>query len=290
MDPTPTLTDSHLAEVGGLTVHRSLPQHGRRTVGAWCFLDRFGPLEVSPDRTMTVGPHPHIGLHTVTWLLSGQALHSDSLGNQQLIRPGQVNLMTAGQGIAHAEDARGQPDGTMDGVQLWVAQPEATRHDPPSFAHCDELPVVSLGAATATVFVGAFGGTCAPTPIDSPLVGVDLAGRGTVELPLDPTFEYALHVLDGGVRLEDVDAATNQFVYLSLGRDAVQLDLGPGSRVLLLGGEPFPEEITMWWNFVGRGRGELEQAYAQWREHSTRFGPVDSTLERIAAPRPFWMR
>jgi quercetin 2,3-dioxygenase len=288
MDPAATLTDSHLTEVGGLPVHRSLPQHGRRTVGAWCFLDRFGPIDVSPDGTMTVGPHPHIGLHTVTWLLAGQVLHSDSLGNRQLIRPGQVNLMTAGRGIAHAEDARAQRDGALDGLQLWVAQPEGTRHGPPSFAHHAELPVVALGAGTATALVGTFGGVRAPTPIDSPLVGVDITGSGALELPLDPTFEYGLHVIHGGVRLGQLTAAPNQFVHLGLGQHAIGLDFGSGSRVLLLGGEPFPEEITMWWNFVGRHRDELNQAYADWRDHSTRFGPVNSTLDRIEAPRPFW--
>ena len=141
---TLTISDSHVTDVGGLPVHRALPQRGRRTVGAWCFLDRFGPVDVTPHQTMAVGPHPHIGLHTVTWLLSGQVVHSDSLGNQQPIRPGQLNLMTSGQGIAHAEDGRRAPDARMDGVQLWVAQPEATRHDPPSFAHHAELPVVDL--------------------------------------------------------------------------------------------------------------------------------------------------
>src|SRR5580704_7120184 len=104
--PALEISESHLADVGGLDVHRSLPRHGRRMVGAWCFLDRFGPIEVTPDRTMAVGPHPHIGLHTVTWLLDGEVLHTDSLGNQQPIRPGQLNLMTSGGGIAHAEDAR----------------------------------------------------------------------------------------------------------------------------------------------------------------------------------------
>ena len=154
----PTVSDSHVADVGGLPVHRALPQRGRRMVGAWCFLDRFGPIDVTPRRTMTVGPHPHIGLHTVTWLLSGQVLHSDSLGNQQPIRPGQLNLMTSGRGIAHAEDGRGEPRGLMDGVQLWVAQPESTRHDPPTFAHHAALPVVDVRAARATVLLGEFAG------------------------------------------------------------------------------------------------------------------------------------
>jgi redox-sensitive bicupin YhaK (pirin superfamily) len=172
--PVHTISEGRVTDVGGLPVHRLLPQRGRRTVGAWCFLDRFGPVEVAPARTMTVGPHPHIGLHTVTWLLSGQVLHSDSLGNQQPIRPGQLNLMTAGHGIAHAEDAREQPGQWMDGVQLWVTQPEGTRHGSPSFAHHGDLPVVDLTPGVATVLIGEFAGGQSPARVDSPLVGVDI--------------------------------------------------------------------------------------------------------------------
>jgi redox-sensitive bicupin YhaK (pirin superfamily) len=289
VNPSPaTVSASHVTDVGGLAVHRALPQRARRTVGAWCFLDRFGPIEVTPERTMKVGPHPHIGLHTVTWLLAGQVLHSDSLGNRQLIRPGQLNLMTSGHGIAHAEDGRGQPSGAMDGVQLWVAQPERTRHDPPSFAHHAELPTLLVGSGTATVLIGTFGEARSPAQIDSPLVGVDLTGSGRIDLPLDPGFEYGLAVLHGGLHLQGQSAAANQFVSLGGGQDTVALEFDPGSRVLLLGGEPLGEEILMWWNFVGRNRGELEQAGADWNAGTARFGPVDSTLNRIEAPRPFW--
>jgi quercetin 2,3-dioxygenase len=286
---TPTVSDSRITDVGGLPVHRSLPQRGRRTVGAWCFLDRFGPIEVTPQRTMTVGPHPHIGLQTVTWLLSGQVLHSDSLGNQQPIRPGQLNLMTSGHGIAHAEDARGAPPGLMDGVQLWVAQPEATRHDPPSFAHHADLPVVDLGTARATVLVGEFAGARSPARTDSPLVGIEIAGGGQVDLPLDVSFEHAVAVLHGGARIADSVASPDQLLYIGVGTDGVHLHLEDNSRLLVLGGVPFTEEILMWWNFVARDRSEIEQAYAQWRTPSDRFDTVTSTLDRIEAPRPFWL-
>ena len=286
---TLTVSDSHVTDVGGLPVHRALPQRGRRTVGPWCFLDRFGPVDVTPHRTMTVGPHPHIGLHTVTWLLSGQVVHSDSLGNQQPIRSGQLNLMTSGQGIAHAEDARRAPDARLDGVQLWLAQPEATRHDPPSFAHHTELPVVDLRGASATVLVGELAGACSPARTDWPLVGADISGSGRLDLPLDVSFEHAVAVLHGEARIADSVATPNQLMYIGTGRDGVHLDLMDRSRVLLLGGQPFPEEILMWWNFVARDRAELEQAYAQWTAAAERFGPVDSTLDRIEAPRPFWL-
>lgn len=258
-------------------------------MGAWCFLDRFGPVDVSPTRTMTVGPHPHLGLHTVTWLLNGQVLHSDSLGNRQLIRPGQLNLMTAGHGIAHAEDAREQPGRWMDGVQLWVAQPEATRHGSPSFAHHADLPVVDLPSCSATVLIGEFAGGRSPARVDSPLVGVDIEGGGSLEVPLDPSFEHAIAVLDGEMHLEGDPAPPHHLVYVGGGRAGVHLELAPNSRILLLGGEPVSEEILMWWNFVARDRAEMEQAYRDWESQAERFGPVDSTLHRIGAPPPFWM-
>src|ERR1700722_1612457 len=118
----------------GFFVHRSLPTRERRTIGAWCFLDHYGPLEISGGG-MRVGPHPHIGLQTVTWLVEGEVLHRDSLGSEQLIRPGQLNLMTAGRGIAHAEESTGHYQGPLPGVQLWIAQPDATRQTAPTFEH-----------------------------------------------------------------------------------------------------------------------------------------------------------
>jgi quercetin 2,3-dioxygenase len=288
-EPEPALLESHLAEVGGVPVYRALPQRGRRMVGAWCFLDRFGPVNVTPQRTMTVGPHPHIGLHAVTWLLAGQVLHSDSLGTQQPIRPAQLNLMTAGAGIVHAEDSRGQAGGVLDGVQLWVAQPEATRHGPPSFAHHSVLPVVDLETAQATVLVGTFGPARSPAPVDSTLVGVDIAGGGVLQLPLDPTFEHGIFVLHGGPRIAGSKASPNQLVYVGTGREGIELDLADGARVLLLGGRPFAEEILMWWNFVARERSEIAIAYADWQFKGRRFAPVTSTLDRIEAPRPNWL-
>src|SRR6187397_302254 len=147
--PCVEVTDSRHASIGALEVSRALPHRARRTVGAWCFLDHMLPTTAD----VGIGPHPHIGLHTVTWLLEGELLHRDGLGSEQAIRPGQLNLMTAGRGIAHAEEAT-STGRRHHGVQLWVAQPEATRHGEPAFEHHAELPRVDLGAATATVLVG----------------------------------------------------------------------------------------------------------------------------------------
>ncbi len=287
--PSLVITESHVTDVGGLEVHRSLPRHGQRMVGAWCFLDRFGPIDVTPERTMTVGPHPHIGLHTVTWLLQGEVLHSDSLGNQQPIRPGQLNLMTAGSGIVHAEDAR-ERSRALDGVQLWVAQLESTRHGPPSFAHHADLPRVDLPQGQATVLVGEFAGWRSPATMDSALMGVDIAASGPFDVPLDPAFEHAIAVLHGSVRIENSQASPNELVYLGTDRRGLALFLEEGSRILLLGGRPFPEEIAMWWNFVARHRTELARAYQDWTDRTDRFGSVTTSLHRIEAPRPFWLQ
>ena len=140
------ISDSRTAEVGGLELRRSLPQRARRTIGAWCFADHYGPVTMTDERSMSIGPHPHIGLHTVTWLFAGEMVHTDSIGSEQLIRPGQLNLMTAGRGIAHAEETPATYRGTTHGLQLWVAQPESTRHGDPAFEHHAELPEMSFGS------------------------------------------------------------------------------------------------------------------------------------------------
>jgi redox-sensitive bicupin YhaK (pirin superfamily) len=286
--PATEVFESRPNDVGGILVHRAMPQHGRRTIGAWCFLDRFGPVDVAHS-TMTVGPHPHIGLHTVTWLTSGEVVHTDSLGNHQSIHPGQLNLMTAGVGVVHAEDGRVQRNGALGGVQLWVAQPESTRHGAAGFAHHEDLPVVDLGSGTATVLIGELDGARSPAVVDSALVGADVTARGAVSLPLLRSFEHAIFVMEGSIDVNGTAVAANQLLYLGSDRDHVAMDLRTGSRLLLLGGEPFGVDVEMWWNFVARTKDELAQAYRDWEAHSERFGPVDSTLDRIEAPRPFWL-
>src|SRR3546814_593223 len=151
--PEVELTDSREAMVGEMRVRRALPRRTRRTVGAWCFADHMGPADVTEERGIDIGPHPHIGLQTVTWLFAGEILHRDTLGSEQVIRPGQLNLMTAGHGVAHSEEATGRYAGPLHGIQLWVAQPAETRDGAPAFEHHAELPVVELDAATATVLV-----------------------------------------------------------------------------------------------------------------------------------------
>ena len=283
------LTPSRVADVGGVPVRRALPRRERRTVGAWCFADHLGPTAVTGTAGLEIGPHPHTGLQTVTWLLSGEVLHRDSLGTEQLIRAGQLNLMTAGHGVAHSEETTGGYRGRLHGVQLWVAQPERTRHGPAAFEHHAELPRVELEHGAGTVLVGSFAGATSPARRDSELVGVDLAlapGRGG--WPLEPGFEHALVVLDGQVRVDGRAVGPGQLAYLGAGRDHLALEAAAAARVLLLGGEPFGEPILMWWNFVARTREEITAAARQWRANDPRFGRVDSPLARLRLPPLPW--
>jgi redox-sensitive bicupin YhaK (pirin superfamily) len=280
------------ATVGTMTVQRVLPRRQRRTVGAWCFVDVFGPAFVDEDGGVDIGPHPHTGLHTVTYLTDGQVLHRDSLGSEQVIRPGQVNLMTAGNGVVHAEEPTGHYRGQLHGVQLWVAQPEATRHGPAAFEHLAELPQVEVGGALATVLVGELAEAASPARQDTPLLGADLQlAPGRTDLPLNPSYEHLVLALDGTVLVEGQPLTGGRAVYLPLGREQVDLEAPERSRVLLLGGVPLGEELLMWWNFVGRTREEIAAAALQWvAEDEERFGRVRTDLARVPAPDLPWPR
>jgi quercetin 2,3-dioxygenase len=280
------------ADVGGLVVRRVLPRRARRTVGPWCFADRFGPADVA-EAALRVGPHPHIGLQTVTWLLAGEAVHTDSLGVEQSIRPGQLNLMSAGRGVAHAEQTPSRTTGTMHGIQLWVAQPDATRHGPPAFEHLDTLPEVGVPGAVARVLVGRLGGSESPARADWPSVAADVTLDGRADLPLDPAFEHAVlpgvgNVGVGNVGVDGTLVAEGALGYLAPGRDAVRLEATAGARLLLLGGAPFEAPLLMWWNFVARRPDELAEARADWDAGAERFGTVHSPLARIPPPPPTW--
>jgi redox-sensitive bicupin YhaK (pirin superfamily) len=282
------LTDSREAMVGGIRVRRALPTRGRRTVGAWCFADHMGPANVTETNGLDVAPHPHTGLHTVTWLIDGQALHHDSLGSEQVIKPGQLNLMTAGHGVAHSEEATGHYRGTLQGIQLWVAQPETTRHGASAFEHHSELPRAELDGAVATVLVGELGDASSPARHDTPLVGADLAIHAPATVPLRPDFEYAAVAIEGEVEIDGQSLVPGKFGYLGSGRDELLLDVPEAARVILLGGEPFESPVVMWWNFVARSHDEIDASYASWRDDDGRFGTVKSALPRLVVGPPPW--
>lgn len=275
------------SEVGGVTVRRALPQRSLRTVGPWCFVDHMGPEIVTPTQGLDVGPHPHIGLHTLTWLFEGAVTHTDSLGSEQLIRPGQVNLMTAGHGIVHAEQADRVRSETLHGIQLWLAQPDSTRDGASAFAHHDDLPRVEQGPALGTVFLGEFAGVEASVSIETAGVGVDLQHRaGTSRWPLRADFEYAVYCADGSALVDSTPVGEGEMVAWSPGATQMQITTSDSARLVILGGLPWNEPLFMWWNFVARSAAEVSlaiDAWSAWGEHE-RFGTFSSSLPAIPAP------
>lgn len=283
-------------QLGHLRIARAMPIRDRRMVGPWCFLDRFGPLTFDAGKPMDVAPHPHIGLQTVTWMVAGEVLHQDSLGAEAVLRPGGVNVMTSGAGIAHAEQTPAGNSGQLNGVQLWVALPDTARHDRALFEGIAEVPEVTLPGGVARVFAGALGGASAPTTHFSPLLGADLEvhAGGAVEVPLDPAHEHAVLLLAGDGAFEGTEIEAGRLYYLGTRRGSGAFTSRAGGRLLLIGGLPFPEQILMWWNFVARTPEEIAQARADWEAHR-RFGDVTGyrgprldapALSRIARPNP----
>ena len=256
----------------GTLVRRLLPQRLRRTVGAWCFADHYGPDDITGGKGMQVPPHPHTGLQTVSWLLEGEIVHRDSLGSVQRVRPRELSLMTSGRGISHSEESPEDRPATLHGVQLWVALPDGARDGDPAYEHHADLPVVEHGPLTVTVVLGEHAGASSPGTTFTPLVGLDVEVCGDGALPLDPGFEHAALVLTGSAVVEGTPLDVGTLLHLGTGRD--ELAVGGQGRLMLLGGAPFGEPIAMWWNFVARTGEEIARARADWAA-GDRFGTVE---------------
>jgi len=272
-------------------VLRLLPHRERRMVGAWCFVDVFGPTDVQDQAGMAVPPHPHLGLQIVSWLVQGTVLHRDSLGTTALVEPGRAAIMNAGNGIAHSENSPAGHGPVLHGAQLWVALPEHARNGEHSFVLHQPAPIREAPGVRARVFIGRMGTTVAPAQGVTALVGVELspesAKRRDGSVPLDPAYEHILVPLAGAAGVCHEDVRSGQAIYLGTGRDHLDLELTADARVLLLGGLPFEEEIVMWWNFVARTHEEIEQARQQWNAGGDpRFGEVSHYPgpERLRAP------
>jgi redox-sensitive bicupin YhaK (pirin superfamily) len=271
-------------------VARALPDRAIRMIGAWCFLDHYGPEDVGDAPGMQVPAHPHTGLQTVSWLVEGEVEHRDSLGTQAMVTPGTLNIMTAGHGIVHSEMSPDDKPPTLHGLQLWVALPHDVRDSAPRFDRYTDLPVIERPGVRGQVLIGALDGVRSPAISFSPLVGADLTLEPgvAVELATDPAHEHGVFVVSGEVTTGgEVAATTDQLIYLGTGRSAVTVAGGDtGARVLLLGGEPFAEEIVMWWNFIGRTHEEVASFREQWEHRDSdpgteRFPPVLTRAERV---------
>jgi redox-sensitive bicupin YhaK (pirin superfamily) len=279
----------------GLLIRRVLPHRERRMIGAWCFLDHAGPMDVSHGQGMRVGPHPHIGLQTFTWMIEGEVQHRDSLGYEQIIRPGQVNLMTAGRGISHSEESPAQRSAGLQLAQLWIALPDSHRHMEPAFEHYPVLPRCGVGGFETTLLVGEFGPQTSPVQVFTPLLAVDLACSSAASgtLPLREDFEHGVLVLEGnaeisapGHAVQKLEAGT--LLYLAPGCSEVTIGSTGAARLLLIGGAPFEEKVLLWWNFVGRTRDEIASATETWNAPGKQlsvFGKVEGYVgDPLIAP------
>ncbi|MFF8103128.1 pirin family protein [Streptomyces sp. NPDC016640] len=270
-----TPRDVPLGRPRAMRVRRTLPQRARTLIGAWCFADHYGPDDVTASGGMRVPPHPHTGLQTVSWLFSGEIEHRDSHGVHAFVRPGELNLMTGGSGICHSEVSTPRTT-TLHGVQLWVALPEEHRDTGRDFQHHAPAPVV-LDGGEARVFLGTLAGDTSPVRTFTPLLGAELTlhpGAG-VTLDVDPGFEHGVLVDSGDVLLAGTPLKPAELGYAAPGRTTLTLTnrAAEPARLVLLGGPPFPEEIVMWWNFIGRSHEEIVRAREDWTKGS-RFGEV----------------
>ncbi|MEB3020108.1 pirin family protein [[Mycobacterium] crassicus] len=274
-----------------ILVRRTLPQRERSLIGAWCFIDHYGPHDIAAAGGMDVPPHPHTGLQTATWLFSGRVEHRDSGGVHAVVRPGELNLMTAGAGICHSEvsvEAGSAP--ILHGVQLWVALPDSARHTERAFHHFAPEPV-SLPGATALVFLGELAGHRSPVPSFTPLLGaqLNLDPRSELALAVEPAFEHGVLCDQGAVALDGIELGIGEVGYQGPNRPVLTLRNTSDSpaRVLLLGGVPFDGELVMWWNFIGRSHEEVAEFRQLWQDGDDRFGAVSGyqgRLDRLPAP------
>jgi redox-sensitive bicupin YhaK (pirin superfamily) len=266
-----------------MRVRRTLPQRHRSLIGAWCFVDHYGPDEVAHSGGMSVAPHPHTGLQTVSWLFTGEIEHRDSAGNHAMVRPGEVNLMTAGRGISHSEVSTPETT-TLHGAQLWVALPDATRDAEPGFAHHAPDPVRGEGFE-ARVFLGSLLGVTSPVATHTPLLGVEvlLDAGARAELDVDPSYEHGVLVDTGVLDVAGHEAKQHDLAFVPAGADTIVLGAHDQPvRLLLLGGEPFGESIVMWWNFVGRSHDEVVAFREEWQAQISRDGAVVTDGQDVA--------
>jgi redox-sensitive bicupin YhaK (pirin superfamily) len=266
-----------------MRVRRTLPTRQRSLIGAWCFLDHYGPEDVADSGGMNVPVHPHTGLQTVSWLFTGEIEHRDSAGHHALVRPGELNLMTAGSGISHSERST-RSASVLHGVQLWVALPDRARFVDRTFEHYVP-PVLSGEGWRAQVFLGSLLGTRSPVQTWTPLLGAEIGLDAGIAFPLDvhDGYEHGVLVDAGTVTVAGREVSAGQLAFVPAGADVLTLQNGPEpARLVLLGGPPFGEQIVMWWNFVGRSHDEIVRFRQRWEEEIT--GRADESPPMFALP------
>jgi redox-sensitive bicupin YhaK (pirin superfamily) len=259
------------SDIGGFPVRRALPTARRRLVGPFIFFDRMGPAILKPGDALDVKPHPHIGLSTVTYLFDGEIGHRDSLGTEKIIRPGDINLMTAGRGIVHSErtpeNLRGHPL-SISGLQTWLALPDDKEEIAPSFSHIEQhlMPLIDSDGASGRVVIGAFEGMTSPVTVFSDTLYVDLALQPGARFPFAAAHEErALYLLSGELLVAGDRFAADQLLVFRAGDD-ITLQAGEqGCHMMLFGGAALSSKRYIWWNFVSSSKERIEMAKEEWR-------------------------
>jgi len=274
-------------DLGDFEVRRVLPGHPLQMVGPFIFFDHMGPLRLAAGRGVDVRPHPHIGLATVTYLFDGALLHRDSLGSTQVIRPGDVNWMTAGRGIVHSErtPAEDRSEGpSLHGIQTWVALPEESEETAPDFSHhpASTLPAFEQDGVWVRVVAGHAFGATAPVKVSSPLLyaALEFSPGGRIAVPAEHE-ERGVYLVDGALAVLGQAVQTQHLIVLPKGR-TLDLESSTGARVLLLGGASLGGRRFIWWNFVSSSKERIEQAKADWE--ADRMGRIPGETERIPLP------
>jgi len=275
------------SDIGNLEVKRALPSRERRSVSSFVFWDQFGPGELIRDVGLDVRPHPHIGLSTFSYLFTGTMQHRDSLGNDMIIGPGAVNLMTAGSGIVHSErsDAESRANiSQLFGIQSWLALPQSLEELAPSFEHYDEssLPGFSDQGVHGRVLLGDWCGLQSPVafPWDSLYVDLQMSETGVVQFPKGHQ-ERAVYSAQGAIEVDGIRYPESELLILAPGKD-VRIEAPHGARVLVFGGEPLDGPRHLWWNFVSSSKDRIEQAKTDWVDG--RFAQVPGDDEFIPLP------
>jgi len=279
--------ESRSKDLMGMPVSRVLPWSKKRMVGPFIFLDHMGPVHFNRDQKMTVNPHPHIGLSTLTYLFKGHIHHRDSLGSSQVIVPGEVNWMTAGRGIAHSEKSPHNELGLesdVHGLQFWVALPDHLEDIEPTFFNFKhtQIPRLYKDGAEIDVVVGEYHGETSPVKAYSPVLFVNI--RATDNYTFDyesKTFEVALYLIEGSVQIGDVTYSNHEMIVFEKGSD-VKAHIHKGSHCVLIGGETFPKPKFIWWNFVSSSKEKISHARDNWM--TGKFPQVPGDSNNIPAP------
>lgn len=281
------IIESRGKDLAGMPIERVLPWAKKRMVGPFIFLDHMGPAHFDKDLKMTVNSHPHIGLSTLTYLFEGRIHHRDSLGSSVVIVPGEVNWMTAGSGISHSEKTPEEDIGksmTLHGLQFWVALPDHLEDCPPSFINFknQEIPKIHDESCEVDVVVGEYAGHTSPVRPYSPLIFLNMRAKSDFIFNYQThDFECALYLVHGSLKVDDVTYSNHEMIVFEKGSD-ISVHINEHTHCVLIGGETFPKDKVIWWNFVSSSKEKINDARTRW--NSGNFPQVSGEVEIITAP------